>query len=295
MDIFNFFYSFLEKTYDFYVLEIDSILEAFYITSLVAFLVISIELLFIGWNNSSLRKLFNPSKSTINDIFSYILYSTSLIVLIAAILSLGIPYFAKTIFFSETLFEAGEYLPSWAHLFIYLIFLDFIHYWQHRLMHRIGPLWEIHKFHHSAEEMNVITVYREHPLDKALLAFTSVIPIFLMGRPVGDFIIFFAFYNAIGFLKHSRLPWTLGWFGKYIIQSPRDHWIHHSKNREHHDKNFANNFAIWDHIFGTYYNGKNQNAELGLNKTDLNKNYLRDLWRVQINFLTKALKSIKNS
>ncbi|AHF88235.1 hypothetical protein RLEG3_03835 (plasmid) [Rhizobium leguminosarum bv. trifolii WSM1689] len=25
--------------------------------------------------------------------------------------------------------------------------------------------------------------------------------------------------------------------------------------REHHDKNFANYFPIWDHLFGTYYEG----------------------------------------
>ena len=290
MDIFNFFLSFIEKTYDFYFLQLDSILEAFYITILISGSVILIELFFVGWKNSSLKRLFKPSESTLIDVFSFLLYSTSLIIIIAAILSLGIPYFAKTLFFSETLFEAGEYLPIWVHLFLYLIILDFIHYWQHRLMHRVSPLWEIHKFHHSAKEMNVITVYREHPLDKALLALTSVIPIFLLGRPVGDFIVFFAFYNSIGFFKHSRLPWTLGWFGKYIIQSPRDHWIHHSKSREHHDKNFANNFAIWDHIFGTYYNGDNQNAELGLNKNNLNQNYIRDLWIVQKSFFLKLIK-----
>ena len=47
MDIFNFFLSFIEKTYDFYFLQLDSILEAFYITILISGSVILIELFWV--------------------------------------------------------------------------------------------------------------------------------------------------------------------------------------------------------------------------------------------------------
>ena len=34
--------------------------------------------------------------------------------------------------------------------------------------------------------------------------------------------------------------------------SPSLHWIHHSINPEHHDKNLGFVFPFWDKIFGTY-------------------------------------------
>lgn len=97
-----------------------------------------------------------------------------------------------------------------------------------------------------------------------------IVPAVLLGSPLPEFTLFIMIYGIVGYIKHSEIPWH-GWFGKWVIQSPRDHHIHHSKLREHHDLNYANNFAIWDHLFGTYCNGSNFNSVLGVEQDYFNK------------------------
>ena len=53
-------------------------------------------------------------------------------------------------------------------------------------------------------------------------------------------------------LKHSHIPVGFGWFDKIFI-SPHMHQVHHSKLRQHWDKNFGNNLSIYDWLFNTGY------------------------------------------
>ena len=158
--------------------------------------------------------------------------------------------------------------------------LDFMAYWQHRLLHTVPFLWNIHKFHHSAESFATITVLREHPLDGAVRSIFLAFPIALLGYPVIDYPILVTLIGMVGYFKHSQLLSRWGWFGTYVIQSPLDHWIHHSDNPKHFNSNYSNNFAIWDHLFGTYYKGTDVNTSIGLtNEKRINEvNTFKALW-----------------
>ena len=96
--------------------------------------------------------------------------------LFAIICSVGIPNSISTVLRSYISFELGFKMNIYTHLILFLILVDFMNYWQHRFMHRFAPFWEIHKLHHSAEEFNIITVFREHPLDKAINALFMILP-----------------------------------------------------------------------------------------------------------------------
>jgi sterol desaturase/sphingolipid hydroxylase (fatty acid hydroxylase superfamily) len=137
-------------------------------------------------------------------------------------------------------------------------------------MHRVPALWRLHEFHHAAEEFNSLTSAREHPLEKAINMAIMTIPALLIGLPTTQFAVVTITFGAIGLVKHSAIPWH-GWFGKYVIQSPRDHFIHHSRVLEHHNRNFANYFPVWDHLFGTYYEGNTDGAKLGLDRDYFNQ------------------------
>lgn len=255
--------------------------------SLVAVsLVLAIEIYYVGYRNSGLKRIISSrSRSTVIDIVYFILYTTGLVTFFAVLLSAGIPFFLASIVKETLHFDIGQGIPSWLHLIAYLVCADFMAYWQHRLMHRIPALWKIHEFHHSAEEFNAITVFREHPLDRALNVIAMTVPAVLLGIPIVDFPLFLTIYGLIGYVKHSQIPWH-GWVGKWIIQSPRDHLIHHSKIIEHHDTNFANNFAIWDHLFGTYYKGSNLEPVLGLDDNPFNRRgAIVDTLQAQFRFL----------
>jgi sterol desaturase/sphingolipid hydroxylase (fatty acid hydroxylase superfamily) len=69
--------------------------------------------------------------------------------------------------------------------------------------------------------------------------------------------------NFINFCQHSELPWNWGWIGRWIFGSPLVHQIHHSIDEEHRDTNFCN-CPLWDHVFGTWYDGTKMPSGYGI-------------------------------
>lgn len=281
---------------DIYWDNFDVVLISFFISSGMAILVLMVETLLVGFNRSGLRRLlFIRSKSTLIDIVYFFLHTTNLILFLAILMSFGIPYIASSAIKDVFNFDLDKNLPPIVQLSLFLLLADFMAYWQHRIMHMSKLLWKIHEFHHSAEEFNTLTVFREHPLDKALNALFMAVPAIVLGVPAAEYPLFVTIFGIIGYIKHSNIPWH-GPLGKWVVQSPRDHWIHHSKSTIHHNSNYANNFPIWDHMFGTYYNGDNFDAKLGLVDNPYNKSSpFRETLRVEKQFLTSLAKVVFGS
>ena len=145
--------------------------------------------------------------------------------------------------------------------------LDLGVYVMHYLFHRIPLLWEFHKVHHSAEELNPVTLFRMHPVDLFLtglvvavfnaIAFAGMF--YLTGNelsPVRMFglnIIVFLFYLFGYNLRHSHMWLNYpAWLSRILI-SPAQHQIHHSSDPKHYDKNFGLIFSFWDQLMGTSY------------------------------------------
>jgi hypothetical protein len=59
------------------------------------------------------------------------------------------------------------------------------------------------------------------------------------------------------------LPWSFGWFGRWVVTPPQMHQIHHSIDEEHRDRNFSN-CPLWDQVFGTWYGGPNRPSAYGI-------------------------------
>jgi len=55
-----------------------------------------------------------------------------------------------------------------------------------------------------------------------------------------------------GYFVHLNSRIRFGWMN-YLFACPQSHRVHHSKEPQHIDKNFAVTFALWDVIFGTFY------------------------------------------
>ena len=147
-----------------------------------------------------------------------------------------------------------------------VLVLDFSAFYSHYLLHKIPLLWEFHKVHHSAEGLNPITGFRDHPVD---VAFKQTFRALFLGVYMGIFSYFinqeieaiaiagllistFLFRFMIN-LRHSHIWISYGWHLNHIFNSPAMHQIHHSKNPEHIDKNFALIFSFWDYLLGTIY------------------------------------------
>jgi sterol desaturase/sphingolipid hydroxylase (fatty acid hydroxylase superfamily) len=149
--------------------------------------------------------------------------------------------------------------------FLFLGAYDFGRFFIHKLMHRSPSLWEFHKFHHSAKTLTPFTVYRIHPIESILLNSMSGI---CTGIVTGVFVMFFPTISMFTFLEvnfglflfhlYSNLRHTQVWLNfpawlSYILLSPAQHQIHHSRDPKHMDKNLGAIFGFWDYLNGTLY------------------------------------------
>jgi sterol desaturase/sphingolipid hydroxylase (fatty acid hydroxylase superfamily) len=143
--------------------------------------------------------------------------------------------------------------------FVACILGDFHYYWWHRFQHTVPFLWEIHKLHHSDEELNTATIYRSHFLEPAgqalfrglsigLIFDTSDVEQTLLAAIAGGLLPVLWDYFIHANVRVDRLHKLLPYFS-----TPQFHWIHHSRLAEHQDKNFSIWMPFYDVLFGTYY------------------------------------------
>lgn len=130
---------------------------------------------------------------------------------------------------------------------------DSIFYWYHRAEHTFGPLWAIHKLHHSDAHLNATSSLRhswlEHPLQTFLISTPAA---YLLHLDTIGIFVFTATSTAWLFFVHANWKLQMGFFTP-IIGGPQVHRIHHSLLLEHRNKNFSVFFPFIDKIFGTYY------------------------------------------
>ncbi|MEM8917794.1 MAG: sterol desaturase family protein [Pseudomonadota bacterium] len=134
-----------------------------------------------------------------------------------------------------------------------LLFLavEFFYYWHHRFGHEMRWLWATHGVHHTANHMNLSVAGR--------LGFTGLIsgsvlffaPLALAGfHPVGIFLVL-----ALGLFYqiwiHNEWIGKLGFLEK-ILNTPSNHRVHHGSNPEYLDKNYGGVLIVFDILFGTY-------------------------------------------
>lgn len=224
--------------------------------SVLVLIVLLIEILFLGLKNSSFKDLFSLEGDNMLNIISLLAARLSIMPFLCVIFTFGGFSFIKELESAHKGHDFINLLP-YPLAFIAMVYaLDFLNYWIHRMLHRVPFLWEFHKFHHSGKTMNIILMLRMHPVETAIrLSFYSVLYTFL-GIPIDKIFIINYITEFLNLLHHSRINWTFGIIGKYLIYSPRAHSIHHSNAPEHFDKNFGFLTPLWDRVFGTWFKGE---------------------------------------
>lgn len=239
---------------------------------LLVVLCLLVEACFLGFKHSSIKRLIRPSHSAKADL---VLASLSLIGLgglLAAFFTLGTSYFLPKLLTPVFDFNLLHRLSSPVLQFIlWFIVIDILDYWHHRLLHAVPFLWEIHLYHHSATEFNIITGNRVHPFERGSRILFICIPALILGTPIVVYLAVKLIKRVIDLFQHSMLNWDYGWMGRWLIYSPIGHRIHHSALPEHWDKNFGNLCPLWDHIFGTWYSGQRVNQVVDVANNPYNK------------------------
>lgn len=166
--------------------------------------------------------------------------------------ALGIPYIPM---------ETWAGLPFIFILLVSLIAQDFADYWNHRLLHAPG-MWAIHAVHHSDPDMNHTTALRLHILESFVMTASYTVILSWLGLPpeaAAGLALFRSLYNKF---VHIDVDIHLGPLVKWIA-TPRYHQWHHANDPRAFNTNFANVFAFWDVLFGTYYVPGPCNVPLG--------------------------------
>jgi sterol desaturase/sphingolipid hydroxylase (fatty acid hydroxylase superfamily) len=221
-----------------------------------------LEFLWMGWEDcSACHLLTRLTPSGRSDLSMYLVGFMPGMRFIISVLTFGVAFISAD--WLRTQIEAttgmslsvvgAPLLLQMAALFLLYTFGD---YWAHRIDHLPG-LWPLHRYHHAAEDFYSITASRVHPI-----SFTSVISLTLPAALVEssfDALAYTAFFIAcLRVIIHSRIESDFGWLGRWVIQAPLHHRLHHRLDLVGPAKHLGL-MPIWDRIFGTWdgqVNGK---------------------------------------
>lgn len=135
--------------------------------------------------------------------------------------------------------------------------VDFLFYWFHRMGHHINFLWAAHMPHHSTEELNYAVALRSS-MTQRLASFIFYWPLVIVGFSPALVIEMVAFHLLLQFMPHTRVvPKFSPWIEK-IFNTPSHHRVHHGLNRQYIDKNFGGFLIIWDRLFGSFEEEKEE-------------------------------------
>nr|WP_256260958.1 sterol desaturase family protein [Shewanella sp. NIFS-20-20] len=128
---------------------------------------------------------------------------------------------------------------------------DFCYYWFHRASHRVRWWWAAHSTHHSSESMNFSTAFRQSLMYPFAGMWLFWVPLVIIGFPP-KWVVFSVLLNlGLQFIIHTQWIKNFGWFD-CLFNSPSHHRVHHGRNPQYIDKNYAGVLIIWDKLFSTF-------------------------------------------
>tara|TARA_B100000963_G_scaffold31269_1_gene23147 strand:+ start:8424 stop:9506 length:1083 start_codon:yes stop_codon:yes gene_type:complete len=245
----------------------------------ISFSIIIGLITFVELRNSKFRNLRNISIARISksegyknaDIWYFFFnsFKTQFPIIVVFItlglssVNIGIGNFLQRIYSPYIPSNINE-LSSILLLIITILLNDFIGFFHHKISHDYPFLWDLHEFHHSATEMTILSRDRAsllndflvQPLTLPISIYTALLLDITLTKGYNLPFYIYAFHSAMSViadrLGHSSLKVIYPKPLSFIYMSPSLHWIHHSINPSHYDKNFGQTFPFWDKIFGTY-------------------------------------------
>lgn len=152
------------------------------------------------------------------------------------------------IFFGWRLFDIEMNAATFVAL---MVAQDFCYYWFHRASHRIRWMWAAHVAHHSSENMNFSTAFRQSLMYPLAGMWVFWLPLVVVGFDP-NWVVFVVLLNlGLQFFVHTQAVKSLGIL-EWVINTPSHHRVHHGRNPQYIDKNYAGILIIWDRMFGTF-------------------------------------------
>jgi sterol desaturase/sphingolipid hydroxylase (fatty acid hydroxylase superfamily) len=136
-------------------------------------------------------------------------------------------------------------VPHGAAIAVIFVAMDACNWFVHLANHRSRVLWRFHELHHSQEDMNVMTVFRTHPLIHVSYLLALVPGVVLLANGVVSTTLLIMYGGIVAF-AHSNTNLGFGPLGRVFV-SPNYHRIHHRLEGAQ-DVNLGFTLTIWDQL-----------------------------------------------
>ncbi|PBQ31853.1 sterol desaturase [Sphingobacteriaceae bacterium] len=209
-------------------------------------LIIGFEIFYSYWH----EKKYYSTKGTIANVYLSMLNGGLDLLVRAA--GLAVLWF----FYQFKFVQIDKHLHPVFYWTALLVGQDFLFYWLHRVDHYCRLFWAIHVTHHSSEEFNFTVGFRSSVF-QPLYRFIYFIPLSFLGFNPLDVLLMYAITQIFGILIHTKTVGKLGPL-EWIMSTPSHHRVHHASNVRYLDKNMGMVFIIWDRLFGTFEEEKEE-------------------------------------
>src|SRR6185503_20122131 len=145
-------------------------------------------------------------------------------------------------------------LPGWLHWLGAILLFDFWQYWWHRFNHRVPFLWRFHAVQHSDAEMDASSGVRFHTGEMVLSFLARLVVLPMIGVTLPELLLYETISLPVILFHHSNLGLSeqadrcLRW----LIVTPRMHYVHHSRWQPETDSNYTSLLSVWDRLFGSF-------------------------------------------
>jgi sterol desaturase/sphingolipid hydroxylase (fatty acid hydroxylase superfamily) len=136
-------------------------------------------------------------------------------------------------------------VPRWTVIVVLVVAMDAGNWLAHLANHRVQLLWRFHELHHSQEDMNVLTVFRTHPLIHVSYLLAIVPSLVLLANGEVPTLLLVVYGGVVAF-AHSNTDLGFGPLRRVFV-SPNYHRIHH-RARGPQDVNLGFALTIWDQL-----------------------------------------------
>ena len=167
--------------------------------------------------------------------------------ILANTLYYGVCLLVYTKVYAWALMDLNGGIIYWVVLFL---LTDLMLYLFHYLSHKCRFMWASHVVHHSSEYYNLSTAARSGLTNFPYRPF-FLLPLCLIGFQPLHVLLMEAIIYLYTFYLHTELIGKLGWL-EWIFNTPSHHRVHHGKDKQYIDKNFAAALIIWDRLFNTF-------------------------------------------
>lgn len=127
----------------------------------------------------------------------------------------------------------------------YLLGVDYLLYWAHRIYHVPYLFRTVHRFHHRYTSPTAFTSMAMHPIEFATYQIITAAPMFFLPVWVGSVIMILIYTNIVALIDHSGIK-IYSW---NPLQPPSQF---HDDHHVYFHVNYGQNLGIWDWAHGTW-------------------------------------------